>query len=912
MKKPQKEPFMIIDGNALLHRAWHALPPLTTKKGEIVNAVYGFTMILLKALKDLTPTYAAVTFDRRAPTFRHEAFKEYKAKRVKQPQELYDQIDHIKHILTALHIPIFEKDGFEADDSIATICTYISQEDSQIKKIILSGDLDLLQLVDANTHLYTPKKGISDIAIYDEQGVQERYGIEPKQLLYFKALRGDQSDNIPGVKGIGEKTARELIQAFGSLDAIYDALERGAADSIKKQVAEKLKAQKKEALLSLSLVRLVHDVPIDFSIELCKLRPADTSSLSTIFHELEFTSLLSKLSELPGAAEAQPTLFQTAQSDTKWSHTLLSSQKDTTIFFKQLSQQTLCAVDTETTSLDALSARLIGISFCFDGVSAFYLPYDANAAWIPELKSFLGNELIKKIAHNAKYDMEVCASNELPFSGLAFDTMLAAYVLNPGVREYSLDNLALSEFGYQKIRIESLIGPKGKDQKSMSDVALEDITPYACEDAWMAFRLYGHYRHLLEKENLLSLLETIEVPLVAILCDMERIGIALDPSVLHELSKKVDTELGVIQKTIYSLAGKEFNINSPTQLKEILFVDLHISTIRIKKGKTGLSTAASELEKMRPLHPIIEHIIQHRELAKLKNTYIDVLPTLVNPTTKRVHTSFNQTIAATGRLSSSNPNLQNIPIRQEMGREIRKAFVAAPGYELLAADYSQLELRIVASLANDEKMIQAFREGKDIHRSTAAEMQGVSPEDVTQDMRRAAKEVNFGVLYGMGPQGLSQAAGISFSQAQDFIAKYFAAYPGVREYLDATISMARSRGFVETMFGRRRYVPEITSSVFQVRNAAERMAVNMPVQGSEADIIKLAMIAVYQDLNLVSNEDIRLLLQVHDELVFEVRQGCVLQYASRIRTAMEGVAILKAPLVIDMKTGPNWHDMKSL
>lgn len=504
------------------------------------------------------------------------------------------------------------------------------------------------------------------------------------------------------------------------------------------------------------------------------------------------------------------------------------------------------------------------------------------------------------------------ASAGMPLSGLACDTMLAAYVLNPGIREYSLDALALSEFGYTKISIESLIGPKGKDQKSMKDVALEDIAQYACEDAWMTFRLYEHYMPLLEKDGLLSLLETIEVPLIPILCDMELTGIKLDVGVLKSLSGQLELKLSKTQQEIYALAGKEFNISSPLQLKEVLFTDLEISSARIKKGKTGLSTAASELEKMKGLHPIIEHILRYRELAKLKNTYIDVLPTLVDGKTGRLHTSFNQTIAATGRLSSSNPNLQNIPIRQEFGREIRRAFVAAPGYALLAVDYSQLELRIVASLANDEKMIQAFREGKDIHRATAAEMNGVSEEDVTPDMRRAAKEVNFGVLYGMGPQGLSQAAGISFSQAQDFIEKYFMAYPAIREYLDSTIAFARSQGYVETFFGRRRYIPEITSSVFQVRNSGERMAVNMPVQGTEADIIKLAMIEVDKTVLQKNRDAIRLLLQVHDELVFEVRPEYLNEVVSHIRTAMEGVATFKVPLTVDMKTGPNWYDMSTI
>ncbi len=909
MKKQNKELFMIIDGNALLHRAWHALPPLTTKKGEIVNAVYGFTMILVKALKDFRPSHVVVTFDRRAPTFRHEAFEAYKAKRIKQPDELYAQIDRIKDILTAFHIPIFEKDGFEADDIIATMCALVKLTHPMVHKAILTGDLDLLQLVDEYTEVVTSKKGISDTAIYTEGVVHERYGIKPKQLRYFKALRGDQSDNIPGVKGIGEKTALELVRAYGSIDSLYEAIESDNVPFIKPSVLEKLRTQKKEAFLSLSLVCLVEDVSIEFSLEQCIVRAPDTIRLAELFHELEFKSLLSKITELPGAELTTPTLFQSIKQATPFIHTILESDKEINHFFKKLTTQKIVAIDTETTSLDALNAQLVGISFCFESEGAWYLPYDEHASWVSALRDFLTNPAIQKIGHNAKYDMEVLAGATMPLSGLACDTMLAAYVLNPGIREYNLDALALSEFGYTKISIESLIGPKGKDQKSMKDIALEDIAPYACEDAWMTFRLYEYYMPLLEKDGLLSLLETIEVPLIPILCDMERAGIKLDVEVLKSLSRKLELKLSKTQQEIYALAGKEFNIASPLQLKEVLFTDLEISSARIKKGKTGLSTAASELEKMKGLHPIIEYIVQYRELAKLKNTYIDVLPTLVDEKTGRLHTSFNQTIAATGRLSSSNPNLQNIPIKQEFGREIRRAFVAAPGYALLAVDYSQLELRIIASLANDEKMIQAFREGKDIHRATAAEMNGVSEGDVTPDMRRAAKEVNFGILYGMGPQGLSQAAGISFSQAQDFIEKYFDAYPAIREYLDSTIALARSQGYVETFFGRRRYIPEITSSVFQVRNLGERMAVNMPIQGTEADIIKLAMIEVDRATLQKNRDAIRLLLQVHDELVFEVRPEYLDEVVPHIRTAMEGVATFNVPLTVDMKTGPNWYDM---
>ncbi|MDO8490130.1 MAG: DNA polymerase I [bacterium] len=908
-----KERFMIVDGNALLHRAWHALPPLTTSSGEIVNAVYGFLSIFLKAVKDISPTHVAATFDLKGPTFRHVQYVEYKATRVKQPDELYMQLDRIKTVVRALGILIFERKGFEADDVIATLCTRIANERPSAEIVIVTGDMDALQLVNTQTTVYCPRRGISDIALYDEKAVSARYGgLQPKQLVEYKALRGDVSDNIPGVKGIGEKTAIELVHRYGTVDNMLAAAddEIGVPFKYAKSI-EKIVEQKEMAQMSRMLVELIHDVPIDFSFEKCALGRYDHEKVIQLFQELEFKSLIPRLSDLPDFSNT-PTYSNNSSSRGKSSviYTCIESEKDALVLIAELHEAKLFSFDTETTSTIAIDADVVGVSFSKKEAEAFYIPWTLEGReWRKELKKLLEDPTIAKVGHNIKYDIEVMHRVDVALSGVVFDSMIAAYIINPGTREYGLDALAFAEFGYQKIPITSLIGA-GKNQKSMAEVALADISPYACEDADFTLRLYTAFSKKLKENGQEKLLNEMELPLIDVLVSMEESGIALDVPFVQSCAKRVKKELAEIEKKIYTLAGEEFNIGSPLQLKKILFEKLAISTNRIKKGKTGLSTAASELEKMRLLHPIIDAIVQYREYSKLLNTYIDVLPTLVRPATGRIHTSYNQTITTTGRLSSSNPNLQNIPIRQEIGRELRKGFIATPGCTLLSADYSQIELRIVASLAKDIKMIEAFKKGDDIHTITAALIQGVKPEEVTHEMRRAAKEVNFGILYGMGPQGLAASAGISFGEAQQFIDQYFVAYPGVRAYLDETIRIAREKGYVETLFGRRRYVPELQSSMPQVRNAAERAAVNMPIQGTEADIIKFAMIAVHKEIQKIKN--VHLLLQVHDELVFEVANDVVQDVATKIQKIMESVVTLEVPVIVDLKYGPNWGEMKKI
>ncbi|PIP17459.1 MAG: DNA polymerase I [Parcubacteria group bacterium CG23_combo_of_CG06-09_8_20_14_all_35_9] len=957
MPKIQQK-FLIIDGNALLHRAWHALPPLTTKRGELVNAIYGFMMVFLKVLKELKPTYVAITFDKKAPTFRHKKYKEYKATRAPQAPELYEQIPRLKELISAFSVPIFEKEGFEADDLIGTL-TYATKKyrekdtnKCRIENIIVTGDLDTLQLIDENTKVYTLKRGIIDTIIYDGKAVWERYNLTPSHLIDFKALRGDPSDNIPGVKGIGEKTAINLIKEFGSLEALYKAIEEqtSKAHKIKEKIRKALLEHKKDAVLSKKLVTIVLNAPIKFNLDKCRLGNFDRARIIKLFQELEFKSLLTKIPKAQdkrqetkdpeghfdklstyGASKKQNEAKFKKQK--KFSCKLVNNEKKFQEFLKEIKKQKIFVLDVETTDLDPLKAELLGVSFCWRKKEAYYLNFqfpiiskepgsraigNFQYKWLNLLKPVLENPKIKKCGHNIKYDMEVLMQYGVHLKEVSFDTMIASYLLNPGSRAHSLDDIAFTELGYEMTPIENLIGPKGKTQISMAKVPLEKIAEYSCEDANYTFRLKEKIASELKEKNLLKLFENIEMPLVPVLSQMEINGVKIDAKLLEKISKKITEHLSLLNNRIYSLAGQEFNINSPKQLKIILFGKLKIASDGIKKTKTGISTQASELEKLRGKHPIIDFIEEHRELAKLKSTYLDALPKLINPKTGRVHTSFNQTITATGRLSSSNPNLQNIPIKGKIGQEIREAFVAQDGYKLISADYSQIELRIIASIAKDEKMINSFLKSEDIHVRTAAEIENCPLDKVTPQMRRRAKTINFGIIYGMGAYGLSQSAGISQEEAREFINKYFQIYKGIKKYIDEAKALAHSLGYVETLFGRRRWLPEINSSVVQIRNAAERMAINMPIQGTAADIMKLAMIAVAKALKKYENTKnsalsaVEMILQVHDELVFRVKENLVKEVSLIIKEEMEGVTKLKVPIEVKIKVGDNWGKMKRL
>ncbi|MFA6322949.1 MAG: DNA polymerase I [Candidatus Buchananbacteria bacterium] len=909
MAKSQ-EKFVVIDGNALIHRAWHALPPtLTTKSGEVVNAVYGFTMILLRVLKDLKPDYLAVTFDLAAPTFRHKEFKEYKAQRVKQADELYAQIPRIKEVVRAFNIPIYEKEGFEADDVIATLVC--DQAVEKILSIIVTGDMDTMQLVDENTQVFTMHKGLSDTLTYDIEEVKRRYGgLTPEQMVDYKALRGDPSDNIPGVKGIGEKGAINLLLEFKTLDNIYKNLD---SEKISERYQKILAEHKEDAYFSKKMTELVKDVPIDFKLADAKLNGYDLGKVVSLFQELEFKSLIAKLpKELQQGQIAsqgafdfsdQPQLVKEKKSD----YHLIKNDKDFAEFLKELSKQKIFVFDTETGGLNPLEDELLGISFCWHDGLAYYLP--AQKKYLEEIRPIMADKNVKKCGHNIKFDLQALLTAGVQTQGVHFDSMIASYLTNPGSRQHNLDGLAFTELGYQMQPIEALIG-KGKNQITLKAVPIEKVADYSCEDADFTWRLIKPLTKELEEKNNFGLMEKIETPLVEVLVEMERNGIMLDVAFLKKMAKQVDARLEKIEEKIYKLAGVKFNIASPLQLKEILFEKLKISTQGLGRTKTGISTAADELEKLKGQHEIIDYIIEYRELAKLKSTYLDALPKLVDAG-GRVHTSFNQTVTATGRLSSSEPNLQNIPIRTELGQKIRQAFIAPNGFKILSADYSQIELRIIASLANDKKMIESFKKGEDIHTRTASEINNVPLEKVTKEMRYAAKAVNFGIIYGQGPHGLAASTGISRSRAMDFIDRYFEVHDDIYNYLENTKVFARQSGWVETLFGRRRYLPEITSSIQPIRAGAERMAINHPIQGTAADLMKLAMIEIYKELPKISAQT-KMLLQVHDELVFEVPQKDLKRVADFVKDKMENVYKLRAPIGVEVEAGDNWGETKEI
>lgn len=899
---------MIIDGNALLHRAFHALPPLTTKDGRLVNAVYGFVTILMRVMKDLKPKYIATTFDLKAPTFRHVEYEEYKATRTKQPDELYEQLEPIKDIVRAFNIPIYEVEGYEADDIIGTISKKLDNN-QDIETYIVTGDLDTLQLVDSNTFVYTLKRSIADTVVYNEKGVVEKYqGLKPEQLIDFKALRGDPSDNIPGVRGIGEKTAIELLSQFKTLDSLYKKYKN--SKKISPRIKELLTEYKKDAFLSQKLATIVTGVPIGFKMVDTKFTGVNRERVVEIFQDLEFKTLLGKVPDLESKLKVSNQNSQAGNIFDKYE--LIDKPAKFSNFIKKLEKQSEFAFDTETSQLDPWKLKLVGISFSWKSGQAYYLDWNSlSPSNINELAKIFQDKKIKKIGHNLKFDVEALMSVGFEVEGIFFDTMIAAYLLNPGERQLKLDNLVFAEFGHQMIPIENLIGKKGKDQLSMDLLSPEKIVNYACEDADFSWRLYKSLTVEIKKTDNLKLFQEMEMPLLPVLVEMEKNGVRVDEDFLKKLSKKINSQILCLENDIYKQSGREFNIASPKQLKEILFDELEIPTDGLKKTKTGISTAASELEKMRGLHPIIDMISEYRELAKLQSTYVEAIPKLINKKTGRVHTSFNQTVTATGRLSSSDPNLQNIPIRTDLGKQIRKSFVAQSGNVLLAADYSQIELRVAAHLSGDQNMIDTFLRQGDIHTTTAAFIFDVPLNKVTADMRRKAKEVNFGVLYGMGAFGLAQRTGISRPQAREFIDKYFSKYKRMSDYREEILQKTRRDEYIETLFGRRRFVPDINSGVALIKQAAERAAINLPIQGTSADIIKLAMIALYKKIkNDFPTE--KLILQVHDELVVEVAAAKSLEFALVMKNTMEKIVKLKVPLVVDVKQGKNWYDMEKI
>lgn len=904
----------LIDAHALIHRAYHALPPMSTPEGVPTNAVYGFTTMMFKMFSTLKPTHVVAAFDVKGPTFRKEKYADYKANRKVVPDDLIVQFDLVRDILTAFGIPIIDKQGFEADDIIGTL---IKKNDGSIKKIIVTGDQDALQLINDSTTVFTLRRGVTDTILYDREAVIQKFGFGPEHMIDYKGLRGDPSDNIPGVKGVGEKTAQELIKAYGNIENIYDHL-----DELSPRAQTCLRGHKKDALFSRELATIERDVPIEFSLDAAELKGYDTQKVRVAFMKFGFKSLLSRLPD--GGSNIQPSLFHEdaekfsgAKHNLPANYHLVESEADQKKLLAELLKEKLLAFDTENEALGARLHPIVGMSFAVrrgkgiagqnnEGIEAWYVPVTPTSVLL--WKPLLENSDIKKVGHNIKYDVEVLRQSGIFLQGIEFDSMIGGYLLRPGLRQYGMDNMAIEELNYHPIPLTDLIG-EGKDQKKVSEVPVAELARYAAEDADVTLRLYEVLLPKVKDMGLMRVVTDIEIPLISVLATVELNGMAVDVDVLFELNKKLTVRIATLKKNIWKFAGSEFNINSTKQLRVILFETLKLPTMDIKRTQSGFSTASGELEKLRGQHDIIPLLEEYRELAKLKNTYIETLPELVDKKTGRIYTSFNQTIAATGRLSSTDPNLQNIPVRTEVGQEIRKAFIAAKGNVLVKADYSQIELRLAAHLSQDEKMIDVFRMGQDIHSATAAWVYGIPLDKVTSSQRREAKTLNFGVLYGMGPNSFARAAGISVEEARSFIGRYREQYKGLARFIEAIVEQARTVGYVETLFGRRRYMPEIHSNNPAISAQAERIAFNYPLQGTAADLLKKAMIELQA---VIENKfpEAKMVLTVHDELVVEVPEKDSRNFAPAMKKAMEGVMTLDVPLIADVSIGKNWRDVE--
>ena len=898
MAKGEKPLLLLFDGNALVHRAFHALPPLTQPRtGELINAVYGFASTLLKVFADFKPTHWAIAFDRPAPTFRHEMFEEYKAQRPVTPEELKSQIKKVHQLVAAFHIPVFEIDGFEADDVLGTLS---KQADEQgVETIIVTGDNDMLQAVLPRVKALAPRRTFTDTILYDEEAVEQKYGIKPEQVADLKALAGDVSDNIPGLPGIGPITATKLLQQYGSLRGIYDHIE----DITPGKLQNTLREYRAQAFRNKELSTIVKDVPIKLDLKTCQVSRYDRSEVAKLFQELEFIKLLPRLPQIQ-AESPQPSAVKCHIVNTE---TALEQ------LIGELEKAQDLAIEIETTGEKAAMTDLVGIALSPARGKAFYIPLGHQGLNQPpqlpltqvtaRLKAILGNAGVGKIAYNGKHVMAVLAGCGVEVRNLNFDPMLAAYLL--GEKSLGLKALAFNKLGIEMSTPAGLTGP-GKKQSSLSLLEVNQIAGYFCASVDIVWSLKGSLEAELRKQGLWQLFTEVEMALIPVLVAMESNGIVLDTKLLREMSLEQGQELLRLEKEIYGSVGHQFNINSPQQLGKVLFGELKLPQSR--KTKTGYSTEASVMEALRGVHPVIEFILKYRQLSKLKSTYVDALPALINHKTGRVHTNFNQTGTATGRLSSSDPNLQNIPIRSEVGNKIRKAIIAPPGKYLLNADYSQIDLRALAHLSQDPSLIAAFAQDEDIHATTASKLFGIPADEVTPEMRRNAKTVNFGVVYGMSDYGLEQATNLSREEASQFIALYFERYPRVKEYLEATKEQARKLGYVQTVLGRRRFLPEINSYNRMIREAAERMAINAPVQGSSADIIKIAMINLHREMGR-RNLESKMLLQIHDELLFEVPEDEVEEMKSLVAELMPHAFELCVPVKIDIKLGKNWGEM---
>lgn len=917
------EKLFLLDAYALIYRAYYAFikNPRINSKGLNTSAILGFVNTLEEVLRKENPTHIGIAFDPAGPTFRHEAYQAYKAQREETPEAIRQSVPIIKDIIRAYHIPILEVQGYEADDVIGTLATEAGKKG--IPTYMMTPDKDYGQLVGDCVFMYRPKYGDKDFEVMGVNEVKAKFDIEsPLQVIDMLGLMGDTADNIPGCPGVGEKTAQKLIAQFGSIENLL-----AHTDELKGALKKKVEENKEQITFSKFLATIKTDVPITLDMEALKREAPNEEELRRLFEMLEFRTLIDRVlkteQKAPSSPSAQPDLFGLfAQEDTgdaknsnltrleslPYNYQLVDNQEEMEILAQKLLAQNFFSLDTETTGVDPITAELVGMSFSFAENQAFYVPVPANREEALKIvnifKPSFENPHSLKIGQNIKYDLNVLAHYGVTLRGKMFDTMIAHYVLQPELR-HGMDYLAEVYLHYETIKIEELIGPKGKKQGNMRDLPPADVYKYACEDADVTLKL----KHVLEKElvenGVEKLFEEIEMPLMPVLAYMERNGVRIDPEALKETSRHFTARMNQIEQEVYQLAGMEFNIASPKQVGEVLFDRLKIVE-KAKKTKTGQYVTSEEvLESLKGKHEIVGKILEHRGLKKLLGTYIDALPQLINPATGRIHTSFNQTVTATGRLSSSNPNLQNIPIRNEDGKEIRKAFIPDEGCEFFSADYSQIELRIMAHLSEDPHMIEAFQKGQDIHAATAAKIYKVKLEDVTREQRSKAKTANFGIIYGISVFGLAERLNVDRKEAKELIDGYFENYPKVKAYMDESIRQAREKGYIETIFKRKRYLPDINSKNAVVRGYAERNAINAPIQGSAADIIKVAMIRIYRRFQ---EEGIRskMILQVHDELNFSVLPEEKEKVQQIVISEMEAAYKMKAPLRADYGWGQNW------
>ena len=913
-----EKPIILVDGSSYLYRAFHALPPLVTSSGQPTGAVRGVAAMLRKLIKDYDPQYMAVIFDAKGKTFRDELFEEYKSNRPPMPDDLRAQVQPLHDLIRAMGLPLIIEDGVEADDVIGTFARIFGEQGAPV--LISTGDKDMAQLVTDKVTLINTMNN----ALYDIDGVKQKFGVGPELIIDFLALMGDKVDNIPGIPGVGEKTALGLIQGLGSLEDIYANLDKVAELSFRgaKTMAKKLEEHKEMAFLSYQLATIKLDCELSEDLNDLKLGEPDNESLARYFKELEFKGWLSEV--LSGADASVVAAAEEAGDDDDAPRSGIPREAYDIVYSEAMLEKWLTklkdagefAFDTETTSLNYMNAELVGFAVAVSDKAA-YIPFGHNYPGAPDqldkqlvfdkFKPLLEDDAIKKIGQNLKYDMSVLAEDAgITLRGVAFDTMLESYVLDSVATRHDMDSLALKYLGHKTISFEEIAG-KGAKQLTFNQVGLHEASPYAAEDADLTLRLHQTLWPKLEQEGRLpEVFRDIELPLVTVLSRIERNGTYVDATLLKHQSQFLAKRMAELQEKAFEIAGQEFNLASPKQLGEILYEKLEIPVIK-KTPKGAPSTAEAVLQELALEYPLPQVIMDYRGVAKLKNTYTDKLPELINQRTGRVHTSYHQAVTATGRLSSSDPNLQNIPVRSEEGRKIRQAFLAPKGKKIVACDYSQIELRIMAHLSDDKGLTDAFEQGLDIHRATAAEVWGKTLDEVSDNDRRNAKAINFGLIYGMSAFGLAKQLGLPRKEAQEYIELYFERYPGVKKYMEDTRALAADNGYVETVYGRRLYLPEIHSKNGQRRQAAERAAINAPMQGTAADIIKMAMIKVHDWLE-TTDFDAKMIMQVHDELVFEVAEDQVDDLVKEVKARMESAAELKVPLIVDAGVGENWEE----